>query len=200
MISFVISGAVLGAAAGMQPGPFQAYLLTQTLKQGWKATLPAACAPLLSDGPIIALMLLILTRTPHSMLTLLRFAGGLYLIYLAWQAYAARHVEVSGSSQAARQSVLQAAGMNLLNPNPYIFWATVAGPLLLEGWRISPVSGAGFLAGFYGAIISVFMAFVLFFGLVGTFTKRSRAHIAVFSACVLLGFGIYLISQGFIHA
>ncbi len=199
MFSTIVTGIILGAAAGMQPGPFQAYLLNQTLKNGWKSTLPAACAPLISDGPIIALMLMILTRTPREMLTVLRFAGGIYLIYLAWQAYRARNDQPAETARATRQSVIQAAGMNLLNPNPYIFWATVAGPLLLEGWRESPAAGLGFLFGFYVSLISVFMSFVLVFGFVRHAGRSFRDKVATVSALVLFGFGLYLISQGVVH-
>ncbi|MBK7455571.1 MAG: hypothetical protein IPJ46_18150 [Anaerolineales bacterium] len=43
------SGIGYGLAAASQPGPFQTYLISQTLTRGWKRTLPAALAPLVSD-------------------------------------------------------------------------------------------------------------------------------------------------------
>ena len=53
-------------AAALQPGPLQAYLLASVAQRGWKRTLPAALSPLLSDGPIILVVLLVLTRLPDS--------------------------------------------------------------------------------------------------------------------------------------
>ncbi|MBK9210593.1 MAG: hypothetical protein IPL71_20865 [Anaerolineales bacterium] len=47
-----------------QPGSFQTYLISQTLTRGWKRTLPAALAPLISDGPIILICLLLLSQVP----------------------------------------------------------------------------------------------------------------------------------------
>lgn len=61
---YLLQGIGYGFAAAAQPDPFQTYLISQTLLKGWKRTLPAAFAPLVSDGPIIALCLLVLSRVP----------------------------------------------------------------------------------------------------------------------------------------
>ena len=50
---YVIQGIGYGFAAAVQPGPFQTYVIAQTLNSAWRNTLPAAFAPLISDGPII---------------------------------------------------------------------------------------------------------------------------------------------------
>ena len=56
MFPFLLQGLALGFAAGAQPGPFQTFLISQTLSQGWRRTWIAAFGPLVSDGPIVALM------------------------------------------------------------------------------------------------------------------------------------------------
>jgi threonine/homoserine/homoserine lactone efflux protein len=61
---YLLQGMGFGLAAASQPGPFQTYLISQSLARGWKHTLPAALAPLISDGPIIALCLLVLSQVP----------------------------------------------------------------------------------------------------------------------------------------
>ena len=81
-------------ASAVQPGPFLAYLISQSLTHGWRRTLPAAFAPLLSDGPIIIVVLFILTRLPPTMLIYLRLAGGVFLLYACgafrnWRAFRA---------------------------------------------------------------------------------------------------------------
>ena len=45
-------------AAAIQPGPLQAFLLARVAAAGWKRTLPAVLAPLLSDIPIATLAVL----------------------------------------------------------------------------------------------------------------------------------------------
>ena len=69
MAFYLISGLTLGFSAAFTPGPFQAFLLSQTTKFGWKRTLLTAFAPLLSDGPIILVMVFVLSQTPDWFLT-----------------------------------------------------------------------------------------------------------------------------------
>jgi threonine/homoserine/homoserine lactone efflux protein len=61
---YILQGIGYGLAAAAQPGPFQTYLISQALIKGWRRTVPAALAPLVSDGPIIALCLLVLSQLP----------------------------------------------------------------------------------------------------------------------------------------
>ncbi|MCK7485409.1 MAG: LysE family transporter [Bacillus subtilis] len=79
----------LDLAAAVQPGPFQTYIISQSLAKGWRKALPAALAPLVSDPPIIALCLLALSQVPAWFERLLYFAGGSFVIYLAAGAYRA---------------------------------------------------------------------------------------------------------------
>ena len=59
MLGYIAQGLGYGFAAAVQPGPFQTYVLSQALNRGWRRALPMALAPLLSDAPIITLMLLV---------------------------------------------------------------------------------------------------------------------------------------------
>jgi len=119
MLGYLVLGAVYAFAAAAQPGPFQAYLISQTLTNGWRRTVPAAFAPLISDGPIIVLVLLVLSRMPDWLIPVLQCAGGVLLLCLAigafksWRDYAAAKAV---SVQPSQQTVFRAALVNLLNP------------------------------------------------------------------------------------
>ena len=80
---YILQGLTLGLSAGAAPGPLQTFFFTQALRNGWKKTLPAAFAPLLSDGPIVAFVLIVLNVTPGWVLRVLQFCGGLFILYLA---------------------------------------------------------------------------------------------------------------------
>lgn len=198
MLSYVIQGIGLGFAAAIQPGPFQTYVISQTLKRGWRATLPAALAPLISDGPIIAMMLLVLSQMPPWLQQALNIVSGLFILYLAWSAYQSWRdfvpttVDASGSSQ----SVLRAALMNLLSPGPYIYWSLIAGPILVAGWQQAPRNGLGFLAGFYVTIVSGIAGTILLFGLARQLGPQVHRLLLGFSAIALTGFGLYQLAQG----
>ncbi len=200
LLVYLMQGLVLGFSAAAQPGPFQAYLLSQTIRQGWRRTLSAAFAPLISDGPIILLVLLVLTRTPDWFLDLMRVLGGLFLLYLAWGAYQAfRQAEelvVAEGETAVSPNVFKAALMNALSPNPYIFWGTIGGPILITAWRQAPALGVSFLAGFYGTLIGGFMAFIALFAIAKNLDPRLGRVLSAVSALALLLFGLYQLWSG----
>jgi threonine/homoserine/homoserine lactone efflux protein len=148
-------------------------------------------------------MLFLLTQMPGWLLPILQIVGGVFLLYLAWGAWkAARTIpldldggEVKGEG-SGQQNLLKATFMNLLNPTPYIFWSTVAGPAFLNGWRESAAHGLGFLFGFYGALIGGFAGLILVFGLTGRLNPRLNRTLAIGSAVALLAFGLYQLGRG----
>jgi threonine/homoserine/homoserine lactone efflux protein len=197
---YFLQGATLGLSASATPGPLQAFLLSQTLRNGWRHTLPASLAPLVSDGPIILLVLLILTQTPASFLDILRLVGGLFILYLAWGA--AKALRTTGdtpeiSTAATHQNFFKAVLMNTLSPGPYIFWSILAGPIVLEAWRQSPTLGLSFVLGFYGMLIGGFAAFIIIFATAGQFGPRVNKILMAVSAVALFLFGIYQLWTGF---
>jgi threonine/homoserine/homoserine lactone efflux protein len=201
ILPFLLQGIGYGFSAAVQPGPFQTYLISQTLLNGWRRTLIAALAPLVSDGLIILTVLLILTRVPPTFRLALQLAGGVFILYLAWGAFRAwRRFDVSAPSTpaagAGAQSLLRAALMNFLNPNPWIFWSLVTGPILIRAWEESPDKGIAFLVGFYGAMIACLALIIILFGTARRLGPRvSRAAVGI-SAVALAGFGIFQIIKG----
>lgn len=199
MFFYVLQGVGYGLAAASQPGPFQTYLISQSVTRGWKRTLPAALAPLVSDGFIIAVCLLVLSQVPPWLERFLYLAGGLFVLYLAYGAFKSWRdfdMKTPQAEASGGQSILEAALTNALSPNPYIFWTLVTGPILIKGWRETPVNGIGFLAGFYTAMITSLVAIILLFGLASRFgPKISRILLGV-SALALFGFGSYQVWLG----
>jgi threonine/homoserine/homoserine lactone efflux protein len=194
VIAYAMQGIALALPATLMPGPLMAFLLAASLRSGWKRTLPAALAPLASDGPIIALVLVILTRTPQTLLDLLRAAGGLFLLYLATgvlREWRARRPDLEPAPGSVRRTFLQAVLMNVLNPNPYLFWSVVMGPIVISAWRETPRNGIVFLAAFYATFVVGLATLIVLFGTVGRLDPRVRRALAAVSGSVLAGFGIY---------
>ncbi len=196
---YIVQGIGYGFAGAVQPGPFQMYLISQTLTKGWKRTLPVVFAPLISDGPIIALCLLVLSQVPSWLQRFLYIAGGLFLLYLAfgayqsWKSFEAR---VTYEQPKTQQNILKAALLNTLNPNPYIFWSLVTGPILLAAWRETPFHGIGFLASFYLMMILSMMGIVVIFGTARQLGPKVNRVLLGLSAIALLGFGLYQLWLG----
>ena len=111
----------------------------------------------------------------------------------AWRSFDDQAAPASG---AAPSSLWKAALMNALNPNPYIYWTLVTGPILLRGWRETPLRGAGFLCAFYGVMILCIILIILVFGTAKKLGPRVNRLLLGMSAFALLGFGLYQLWLG----
>jgi threonine/homoserine/homoserine lactone efflux protein len=195
----LILGITYAFAASVQPGPFQTFLISKTLSNGWKSTFPAAFAPLLSDGPIILLVLFVLSQMPVWLAQGLQCAGGIFLLYLAVGAFKnwrKNNTMDTIKNQAGGQTALRAAIVNLLNPNPWLAWSLVMGPLLLKGWRETPINGVALLVGFYTTMILVAVGIMLIFGAARNLGPRVSRILLGISAIAMAGFGFYELWSG----
>jgi threonine/homoserine/homoserine lactone efflux protein len=127
-------------------------------------------------------------------------AGGLYVLLLAWKAYLAwrdyQPAALEAGAGPARQTVLQAALVNLLSPGPYIFWSMIAGPLVVRGWSEAPARGAAFVLGFYAAMLASLAALAVLFGTARQLGPRVSRALLGLSALALGGFGLYQLVTG----
>jgi threonine/homoserine/homoserine lactone efflux protein len=196
---YILQGIGYGFSAAVIPGPFQTFVISQTLTRGWKKLLPAALAPLISDGPIIILCLFVLNQVPIWFQRFLYIAGGVFILYLAFGAYKSWRdfdPNLSQMDSGTQRSLSKAVLMNFLSPGPYIYWSLVTGPILLRGWREMPGNGLGFLAGFYVTIISTLVGIILLFGFARELgPKVNRALIGI-SVIALFCFGFYQLWLG----
>ncbi|HTP03093.1 MAG TPA: LysE family transporter [Anaerolineales bacterium] len=194
MLSYLLLGSGFAAAAVIQPGPLQAYLFSSITQRGWRRTLPAALSPLLSDGPIVLTVLLVLTRLPDAAARLLQAAGGLLLLYFAWSSYRQwRRGPVTRTAEDGRapRSLLEACGVNLLNPNPWLGWTLVMGPAFLAAWQASPARGVVFLISFYAVMTCGTALLILLLGTTGLLGPRLRHTLILVSAVILALLGLY---------
>jgi threonine/homoserine/homoserine lactone efflux protein len=199
LLLYLIQGIGYGFAAAAQPGPFQTYLISQALSKGWRRTLLAALAPLVSDGPIIALVLLVLSQVPPWLQRFLYVASGLFILYLAYSAFGAwRDFDAATliTDPSGQQSVLKAAMMNLLSPGPYIFWSLVNGPILIAGWREAPINGISFVIGFYATMTTSLAVIILLFGTARHLGPKVNRTLLGISAIGLVCFGFYQLWLG----
>lgn len=199
MITYILFGISFAFAAAIQPGPLQTYLISQTLSKGWKRTLPAAFAPLLSDGPIIVLVLFLLSSVSMTMISVLQIAGGLFLLFLAvktYQSYKKFSENENSKNHTGVKSLMEAAVVNLLNPNPYIGWNLVMGPLLIKGWNEDHINGIVLLVSFYGTLVIMLAVFIRVIAAVKHLGEKVSRMLLGISAVVLGALGIYSLWQG----
>jgi threonine/homoserine/homoserine lactone efflux protein len=193
----LLLGLSLGLAAGMSPGPLMTLTITTALQRGLRAGLTVALSPLITDAPIIALCVLVLSALPKSLESVLGVLGGLFVVYIGLQTILeARHaqLEMTPTTQPESRDLLRGAVVNLLSPHPWLFWIGIGAPTLVKAARTSWTNGAAFLIGFYVLLVGIKMlaAFLASSGrrfLVGPWYSR-----------VLIGSGVLLIALGVLLA
>ena len=199
MLLYLIQGIGYGFAAASQPGPFQAFLVSQSLTRGWKRALPGALAPLVSDGPIILLCVLVLSQLPDWLQQVMYILGGLFVLYLAYGAFKSwRDYDetISHPELSNQQTILKAALTNALSPGAYLFWMFITGPLLVQGWRETPIHGVALLVGFYATLISGLAVIIVIFGSAARLGPKLNRALLGISSIVLFGFGLYQLWKG----
>jgi threonine/homoserine/homoserine lactone efflux protein len=194
MLAYLISGVTYGFAAAVSPGPLSMYLMSQAVSRGWRKALPVAFSPLITDGPVAVLVLALLSQVPTSLVSYLRVLGGaliLYLAYEAWKSWRRFDTEDSVAAATASNSLLKAVLINWLNPNLYIGWSVILGPIVLSGWHNAPVNGVAVIAGFYATIVAVMAGMALVFSAAKTLGSQVRKSLIGLSSIALAGLGLY---------
>jgi threonine/homoserine/homoserine lactone efflux protein len=202
MFQYLVIGITYAFAAVVQPGPFQVFLLNQVLSKGWKRTLPAAFGPLISDIPVSIIALLLLNNFPHNIISLLQAAGGLFLLYLAFSSYKTwknYKLDPNNEFHSGQTTLMKAVIVNLLNPNPYIGWSLILGPLFLKGWHESPANGIVIIVSFYVILISGMIVTIIIFGTTGRLSVKVNKLLIGISAIALACFGIFELMSGLLH-
>ena len=113
--------------------------------------------------------------------------------YRAWKNFDSNQLSFESGHE---KSILKGALMIMISPGPYIYWSLVTGPILLRGWRESPVFGLGFLAGFYATVILGLITISLLFGKARELGPKVNRALIGFSAIALLCFGLYQLWSG----
>ena len=164
MISSLIAGSILGLSSGLAPGPLLTLVITQTLKHGMREGFKVALAPLITDSFIIAASRVVLSRLAEfeRILGAISFAGGLYVLYLAYECIRTGPINFE-SAKGQAHSLKKGILINALNPHPYLFWITVGSPLLFKFRSESIVAPFIFVSCFYALLVGskIFLALVI---------------------------------------
>lgn len=190
----------MGLSAGISPGPLLALVIAASLRSGLSGGLRVALAPLITDAPIIALAVLLAGSLPAEALRWVGTIGGLVVIWLGIETLrSGREAVLPENAQLGAdpsRELWRGVMANVLNPHPYLFWATVGGPALVSGWRISPWHALAFLLPFYVLLLGSKIAVAwLVSRSAGSLSQTWYRRMLVGCGLLLLGMGILLIRQ-----
>ncbi len=129
----------------------------------------------------------------------LQLAGGVFLLWLAagaLRSFRRGPAPANAGETAGRRSLLKGVLVNFLNPNPWLGWTLVLGPLLLKGWRESPARGVALVAGFYGTIVAGMAGIVALSAGARRLGPRVARALVGISALALAAFAAYELWSG----
>jgi threonine/homoserine/homoserine lactone efflux protein len=166
------AGCVFGLAAGFTPGPTTTLLIAQTLRFGRWDGIKVALAPLLTDAPIIAASLVLLSELARiePVLGGITLLGAAFLTYLAVESFRVSGIKM-GDETVTPHSLRKGFLVNLLNPHPYLFWFVVGAPTLLRAADQSVLAAALFVAGLYACLVGTKI-------LIAVLVARSRSFLS----------------------
>ena len=132
ILGLAIAGATLGLVEGIKPGPLLTMVIRETLSGGLRAGLWTAAAPIFTDGPLVIFSLFaaawIATNPPA--LLVITLAGAIFLAQMGYECFGLEPPNMDEDAPAPTGSFLRGVITNLLNPNVYVFWFLIGGPLM----------------------------------------------------------------------
>jgi len=132
ILSLAIAGATLGIVEGIKPGPLLTMVIRETLSGGIRAGLWTAAAPIFTDGPLVIISLFAAAwiATNPSALLAITLAGAIFLAQMGYECFGLEPPNMDEDAPSPTGSFLRGVITNLLNPNVYVFWFLIGGPLM----------------------------------------------------------------------
>ena len=198
-MDLLILGAGMGIVGGLVPSPLHMIALSQVALGHWARALRVLIgAPLLVDGCLLLVTCLFYRFIPSGIAHYVAYIGGVALIGFAgfslWEHRGKTQNEMADSTALSYASVSVALLAEVASPGTWVYWLTVAGPILAEGRQRGYGHAVPFflggLLGFYGA--SLFTLCLLAWG--AGLHKRFKQHLFLAANILLLLMGIsYLV-------
>ncbi|MFD1512300.1 LysE family translocator [Halomarina rubra] len=209
LVSTLLAGAVFGLALAAPPGPMNAVIAEQSVRNGWTAGFRAGLGAMTADllfmvGALVGVVAVV-QRYPavHAAMVAV---GGVLMLYFAYGA--AKELD-SGfrDGQSEATGFQRAFVLAITNPYQMVFWLTVGVGLLepgtLDVLGTVAASQAGVLVvetgsstllfGFFGGILCWTVVFPATLVAAERRVQQFAPVVAGVSALVLAGFGVYFL-------
>jgi threonine/homoserine/homoserine lactone efflux protein len=204
-MDLLLLGAGMGIVGGVMPSPLHMIALAQVaLKRWFVAILVLVGAPLSVDGSLLLLTFFFYRYIPSNIAHYVAYVGGVALIgFGTFSLLETRHKtpqQMGHSSALTHASVSVATLTELASPGTWVYWLTVAGPIIAEGrrsgyWHIVPFF-AGSVVGYYGAAVLSLLLMAWGAGL----HEKFRQRLFLIANVLLLILGVsYLLRAHFSH-
>ncbi len=198
-MDLLLLGAGMGIVGGLMPSPLHLIALSQVALNRWgRAMFILWGPPLLVDGALFALTFFSYRYVPQNIAHSMAYVGGFVILvfggYALVESKRKNREELARSAPMTYTSISVATLAELGAPGTWVFWLTIAGPILNEGrhkgyWHVVPFFG-GSLVGYYGA--ATLSVWLLAWG--ASLHKQFKQHLFFVANILLVVLGIsYLV-------
>jgi hypothetical protein len=190
-----ILGAGMGIVGGLLPNPLQMIALTQAALGRWgRALFVVIVPPLAVDGAFLALTLLFFRLVPLGIVHYVAYVGGsvvtAFALYGLWNLRRRRQEEVAAAAAYTLTGVSVATLAEVTAPGTWVYWATIAGPILAEGRTRGYLHVAPFFAGSWVGYNGAAVLSTCFMVWIAGLHKSLKRYLVLIANVLLLLMGI----------
>ena len=165
VIGLALAGITLGIVEGVKPGPLLTTVIKETLTNGFKGGIRAASAPFFTDGPLILFSIFMAGYIADQPLLFggIAVLGSIFLTRMGMECFNPVIPDIDATDVDLTQSLKKGILTNLLNPNAYIFWLLIGGPLMATAADSEPIAPFAYAISFLVSIVLVKITIAYFF-------------------------------------
>ena len=197
VLGLAIAGITLGIVEGIKPGPLLTTVIKETLTNGFRGGMRAASAPIFTDGPLIIFSIYLAGWIATQPLVFCGIAilGAIFLTRMSIECFYPEIPDIDPNDVDLSKSLKRGILTNLLNPNAYIFWLLIGGPLMATAADTEPLAPFAYAISFILSIVIVKITLAYFF---------SKAQVNLSSDIYLLtlkicGVAMFIFALSFVY-
>jgi threonine/homoserine/homoserine lactone efflux protein len=203
-MDLLLIGAGMGIVGGLIPSPLHLIALGQVALNRWRrAILVLVGPPLVIDGALLLVTFFFFYQyVPQNIAHYVAYMGGGVIV--AFGAYSLVETRRKSQQEIARSAVMSYASVSVAAlaelgaPGTWIYWLTIAGPVIAEGrlkgyWHVVPFFVGGLL-GYYGA--AIFSTWLMAWG--AGLHKQFKKHLFLVANLLLVVLGISYLLRAYL--
>ena len=198
IIASAFAGFLLAIIEGVKPGPLLTMVIRETLSGDLRSGLWTASAPIFTDGPLIIVSFFFasLIADNSGILVLISILGAAFMFKMGIECFNIEPPSVTmilepvSSKKAFGRGVLT----NILNPNVYVFWFLIGGPIMAASVEAEPLAPIAYALSFILCIILVKCGVAI-----AIYRLRDGMPIHIYKAVLTVcGFAMILFAAGYL--
>ena len=197
VLGLAIAGITLGIVEGIKPGPLLTTVIKETLTNGFRGGMRAASAPIFTDGPLIIFSIYLAGWIATQPLVFCGIAilGAIFLTRMSIECFYPEIPDIDPNDVDLSKSLKRGILTNLLNPNAYIFWLLIGGPLMATAADTEPIAPFAYAISFLVSIVLVKIIIAYFFSKAQVNLSSDR-YLLTLKIC---GFAMFIFAGSFLY-